>query len=100
MIKLEKPIRRMTAATQYSASRHRRMVVVVEPAGRESATVGVRLEGTRQTFRVGLGQIYTLAVQIHLNRVEKKAMELHKNEKIPMRSARARARKELAKELI
>lgn len=99
MTELNKPIKRETAATQFDRSEHRRIIVSIEPSGRDNATVGVRLKGTRLTYRVGVNSIFNLAVQHHINRIEKRARELYKTEKLPMRTARARARKELAKKL-
>lgn len=96
---LTKPVTRKTAATQYEKSALRNLIISLEPAGRDAARVAVRLSGTRQTYRIGANSIYVLAVQQHMNRIEKRAKELHKYEKLPMRTARARARKELDKEL-
>lgn len=99
MTELTKPIKRVTAEERREAGATRRLVVSVEPSGRTGAVVGVRLQGTRQTYRIGVQSIYNIAVQHHLQKIEKLAKRLHKEEKLPMRSARARARKELAKEL-
>lgn len=99
MTDLTKPIKRKTPETRYEKSQHRNIIVSVEPAGRDSAVIGFRLAGTRQTYRIGVQQGYNEAVQRHISKIAKKAKELHKDEKLPMRTARARARKELYKEL-
>jgi hypothetical protein len=99
MTELTKPITRKTAATEYYKAASRNLVVSLEPAGRGAAQIGIRLAGTRQTYRIGINSVYRLAIDRHLQKVEKEAKRLHKEEKLPMRSARARARKTLEKEL-
>lgn len=99
MTELTKPITRKTPETRYEKSQLRHIIASIEPAGRESAVVGIRLAGTRQTYRIGVDAIYTIAVQRHLAKIEKEAKRLNKVERIPMRTARARARKALDKEL-
>lgn len=98
MTDLTKPIKRVTPATVFEKSRNRKLIVSIEPAGRDGAIVGVRVQGTRQTYRVGVNSIYNLAVQHHLNKIERKVKAL-KKEGVPLRSARAQARKEIDKEL-
>jgi hypothetical protein len=98
MTELTKPISRETGETRYEKAQHRRLIVSVEPAGRDAAVVGVRLKGTRQTFRIGVQSIYNLAVQNHNAKIERRAKEL-KKAGLNIRSARSRARKELDKEL-
>lgn len=99
MTELTKPIKRVTAEERREAGATRKLIVSIEPAGRTGAVVGTRLQGTRQTFRIGVQSIYNMAVQLHLQKVEKLAKRLQKEERLPLRSARARARKELSKEL-
>lgn len=97
--KLTKPVRRETDSTQFSAGAARSLIISIEPAGRGEAVIGCRLKGTRQTYRIGVGSVYLLAVEKHVRAIEKLAKRLHKEERIPMRSARARAAKELNKDL-
>jgi hypothetical protein len=99
MTELTKPIKRETPATVFEKSQSRNIIVSIEPAGRSEAVIGVRLKGTRQTYRVGINSVYNLAVQHYVNRIEKLAKRLHKEEKVPLRTARARARKQIDKEL-
>ena len=93
MTELTKPITRVTDALRHEKSRHRRLIVSVEPSGREDAVVGVRLQGTRQTYRIGVQSLYNLAVAHHVAKIEKEAKRLVKEEKLPLRTARARAKK-------
>lgn len=97
--KLSKIIRRETDSTVFERGQARNLIISIEPAGRGEAIIGCRLKGTRQTYRIGVGSVHLLAVERHLQSIEKLAKRLHKNEGIPMRSARARATKEMAKEL-
>ncbi len=98
MTELTKPIKRETPATVFERSQSRNLIVSIEPAGRDGAVIGVRVKGTRQTYRVGVNSVYNLAVQLHVSRIEKRAKALRK-EGVPARSAKARARKEIDKEL-
>ena len=98
MTELTKPVKRETRATQFDRSEHRNIIVSIEPAG-NNAVLGVRLKGTRQTYRIGVGSVYVQAVELHIQRTEKLAKRIAKDEKLSMRSARSRARKEMTKEL-
>jgi hypothetical protein len=95
---LTKPVCRLTLETRFEAGSMRSIIVTLEPAGHDSARVGIRLKGTRQTFRIGVNSIYNLAVAHHNEQIEKRARQL-KKEGVPARSAKAQARKELAKDL-
>lgn len=99
MNKLNKAIRRETDSTVFERGQARNLIISIEPAGRGEAIIGCRLKGTRQTYRVGVGSVHLLTVEKHLRNIERLAKRLHKDEGIPMRSARARATKEMAKEL-
>src|SRR5262245_58742316 len=89
MTKLEKSIRRKTSATRFEKSEHRAVIITLEP----TATVGVRLEGTRQTYRLDAEVVYELAVRSHIAAIDKRTRELRK-EGLPLRSARSKAAKE------
>ncbi len=96
--KLSKPVRRETESTVFERGQARNLIISIEPAGRE-AIIGCRLKGTRQTYRIGVGSVHLLAIERHLKNIERLAKRYHKEEGLPMRSARAKATKEMAKEL-
>lgn len=98
MTELTKPIKRVTPATVFENSQNRNLIVSIEPAGRGQAFIGIRVKGTRQTYRVGVNSVYNLAVQLHVQKIERRAKELKKSG-VPARSAKAKARKELAGDL-
>ena len=91
MTELNKPIRRVTSARRHEKSKTRRVILSLEP----SAEVGVRLEGTRQCYRLHAEQVYELAVRWHEKRIEQRARQLVKVESVSMKRARNRARQEL-----
>lgn len=95
MTDLNKRVLRLTAARRHEKSRTRAVILSLEPP----ASVGVRLRGTRQTFRLEAESIYELAVRAHENRIERRARQISKSLALPMRSARAKARKELKEDL-
>ena len=96
MTDLTKIVRRVSAARRHEKSQVRRVILSLEPP----AQVGVRLQGTRQTFRLDAESIYELAVRHHEQRIEKRARAIKKERpELRQASARAKARKELAKEL-
>jgi len=81
----------MTTASRHEKSRTRAIILSLEP----SAAVGVRLVGTRQTYRLPAEAIYELAVMAHEREIERTAKRIAKADKVPMRTAKAKARKEL-----
>jgi phosphoglucomutase len=95
MTDLEKKVVRKSAGRVFSAGQNRRVLIVLIPP----AKIGLRLEGTRQTYTLDVEVAYAAAVDRHLRDVEKRAKEIVKLEKRPIRSARAKARKELDKRL-
>ena len=95
MTELNKVIRRVTVTRTHEKSKSRAFVVSLEPGD----MVGTRLQGTRQTYRLHVQQIYRLAVENWLAQVEKRAKQLRKDSPMRMSTARSRAHKELAKEL-
>jgi hypothetical protein len=96
--KLNKIISRETDASVFDSGKYKDIIVSVEPA-RDGALIGFRLKGTRDTFRLPVGSLFTRAVDHHIAKIERRAKQINKDEKVPLRSARTRARKELAKEL-
>lgn len=98
MTELTKPVKRETPATVFERSQSRNLIVSIEPAGRDGAVIGIRVKGTRQTYRVGVNSVYNLAVSLHVSRIEKRAKQL-KKDGLNIRSARSQAKKELDKEL-
>lgn len=94
MTELNKPVSRKTSAAKYEKSKHRRVILSLEP----TAKVGVRLEGTRQTYRVDAEVFYEFAVRLWVAAVECRTKQLVKSG-MTRRSATAQARKELLKEL-
>jgi hypothetical protein len=99
MVELNKRVKRQTRAVVFDRGR-RTIVLSLEPArGKDSESIGVRLAGTRDTYRIDAASVYSIAVKLHRSRVEKRAKELNKTEGVRIASARRMAEKELAKEL-
>lgn len=95
MTDLNKTVRRVTSAKRHEKSKTRAVVLSLEPP----AQVGVRLQGTRQTYKLEAEAVYELAVRSHERQIERRAKQIAKAEHLPMRRATAKARKELQKEL-
>jgi hypothetical protein len=98
MPKLNKPIKRETAASIFERSQHRNIIVSVEPT-RDGAMIGFRLKGSRDTYRLPVAGLYQRAVEHHLAKIEKKAKHIVKVDKRTLKGARAQARKELKEDL-
>ena len=96
--KLNKPIRRESEASIFDRGELRYVIVSIEPA-RGGASVGFRLKGTRDTFRLPVASLFVRAVEHHTYRIEREARRLHKLEKLPMRTARKRAARKLREDL-
>lgn len=94
MTDLIKPIKRVTRSERFSRGKHRRLIVSLEPGD----VIGVRLQGTRQTYRLSIEAVYERAILAHVSRVEKRTKELKKTG-LRSNTARARARKELEADL-
>jgi phosphate uptake regulator len=99
MAKLTKPVKRETDATVFDRSALRNLIVSIEPAGRDGALIGLRLKGSRRTYRIGVNSVYNAAINLHLQRIERKTKELMKHEGLKRRSAFAQATREMEKEL-
>jgi hypothetical protein len=69
MTDLNKRVVRISAARRYEKSKTRAVILSLEPP----ASVGVRLQGTRQTYRLEGESIYELAVRSHEQRIIKRA---------------------------
>lgn len=97
MTELKTIVRRSTSARRHEKSRTRCVMLSLEPP----ASVGVRLAGTRQTYRLEAESIYELAVRAHERAIERRAVQIRRNDPTcrSITSARAKARRELAKEL-
>jgi hypothetical protein len=95
MTNLNSTVRRITTARRHEKSKTRAVVLSLEPP----AQVGVRLQGTRQTYKLDAESVYELAVRYHERRIEKLARTIAKAESIPLKRATSKARRELAKEL-
>jgi hypothetical protein len=91
MTDLTKPVTRKTSAAIHEKGQRRPVLVTLIPP----AKIGVRLAGTRQTFTLDAEAVYSIAVKFHLAQIEKRAKYIAKHEGLKMRSALARARKEL-----
>lgn len=96
---LTKPVKRETPATVFDRSQFRNLIVSIEPAGLDQAVVGLRLKGSQRTYRIGVNSVYNAAVNLHLQRIERRTKELMKTEGLKKGPARARATKEQEQEL-
>ncbi len=95
MTDLRKPVRRVTIGRRRDRSKSRAMVISLEPGD----VIGIRLQGTRQTFRRSIEAVYEDAIRYHLAKIDKRARQIAKSEGVKMRSAMVRARKELGADL-
>lgn len=95
---LTKAVRRQTAASIFEKQQYRNLIISIEPAGRDNAVIGIRAKGTRETYRIGVAGVYILAIQKHMQKIERRTKELIKQGE-PKRRAASMARKELEKEL-
>lgn len=95
MTPLDKKVVRVSHARRHEKSKRRAIILSLE----FPALVGVRLQGTRQTYRLEAGQVYELAVRHHEQRIEREAKAIARSESVPLRRARSMARKKLAEEL-
>lgn len=97
MTELSKRVIRSTSARRHEKSKHRIVILSLDPP----CSVGVRLAGTRQTYRLEAESIYELAVRHHENQIDRRARAIKKENPFvkTMKSARAKARKELLAEL-
>lgn len=93
--KLTKRVSRDTDSTVFSASKHRNVVIMLEPSSK-GAVIGLKLKGTRDIYRIGVGSVFFQAINNHLAKVERRAKQLVKDEKMTKRGAMNRAKKELA----
>lgn len=91
--RLMKPVSRRTSAKVFHAGQDRDVVATLEP-GRSGDVLALRLNGIKGTYRLKISSLFTHAVDSHLLWVENRAKQISKNLKIPMRSARAKAREE------
>lgn len=92
---LTKPVIRKTTATVFEKSQRRNVLVHLLPTAR----IGVRLAGTRDIYAVDAETLYSFAVKQHAQDVERLARQINKSEQCGIRSARAKARKEMAGKL-
>lgn len=99
MTDLTKPIKRKTPVETFDRGKYRPLVVTIEPAGHDNAVIGVRISGTRDTYRLGIQTILNMAIRKHQDDIQRKAKRIEKEEGLSKRSALAAARRELAKEL-
>lgn len=95
MTDLVRTIRRRTVGQRRDRSKSRALVISLEPGD----IVGIRLLGTRQTYRRSIEAVYEDAIRYHLAKIDKRARVIAKTEGLKMRSAMVKTRKELAEDL-
>lgn len=98
MGKLTKVVKRETDSTVFDRSQYRNLIVSIEPA-KNGAVIGMRVKGTRDTYRLQVGAMFVHAINNHQAKIERNAKALVKKEGISLRSARARAKREAAQDL-
>ncbi len=91
MVELERNVRRQTRATVFSKGDRRPIIIHLE----SSQKIAFQLKGTRQRYRLDPETCYAIAVRLHLEKIERLARKIKKEEGIKITSARAKARKEL-----
>lgn len=99
MTELTKSVKRKSPVSVYDRGKLRPLMVSIEPAGRDNAVIGIRVAGTRDTYRLGIQTILNVAIRKHDDDTKRLAAKLQKEEQLSKRSALARARREMAKEL-
>lgn len=95
MTDLRRTVKRVTIGRRRDRSKSRALVISLEPGD----VVGVRMMGTRQTFRVSIEGVFEYAMRQHLARIDKRTRQIVKSEGLKPRSAMVKARKELAHDL-
>lgn len=96
MTELERPVKRRTSAVRFEKSKHRKVVIILEPP----ATIGVKLEGSRnRTFRLDAEVLYEMAVKHYSLRLDRAARKIAKDRKIRLSAARRIATREMKGEL-
>lgn len=95
MTDLNKTIRRETRATIFSKGNRRPIIIHLE----SSQKIAFQLKGTRDRYRLDPETCYAIAVRFHLERIERLAKKIKKEEGIKISSARVKARKELKGEV-
>jgi phosphoglucomutase len=95
MVSLKKTVRRKSNAARHEKSKTRFLILSLEAPNK----IGVRLEGTRQTYRMHANGFYEMAVALHEAEIEKRAKQIVKADGLKLRSARAKARRELQERL-
>lgn len=95
MTELRKRLQRITVGRRREQSKSRPLVVSLEPGD----VIGVRISGTRQTYRVSIEGVLEYGMRLHLAKIDKRARQIAKAEGLKMRSAVVKARKELAADL-
>lgn len=94
-IQLTKRVARKSSAFIHEKSKTRTILLSLEP----TAFVGVRLEGTRQTYRIDAEALYSIGVKLHEREIDRRASQIRKATGCLTKTARAKARKELAEKL-
>ena len=95
MTPLTKPVRRLTVASRHEKSKTREIILSLEPP----ATIGVRLKGTRATYRLPAEAVYELAVINHARDIDREARRIAKEEGIRVSAARPKAERKLRSRL-
>lgn len=99
MTQLTKRVQRKTQATVFDRG-SRAVYFTLEPAaGDRVESVGVRLAGTREVYRIEGPSLYSFLVQRHATKIEARAKAIRRATGVRISTARATARKELKGEL-
>jgi len=69
------------------------------PAGRENATLGFRIAGTRAMYKLGVQAALNVAIRKHEDDMLRLAKRIQKDEGLTPRRAKAEARKRMEKQL-
>lgn len=92
---LIKKVTRRSSATIHEKSQRRAVILSLEP----TAAIGVRLAGTRQTYKIDAEVLYSFAVKQHELTIDRRAKAIRKATGKTPKAARAAAAKELRSEL-
>lgn len=95
---LTKPVVRKANSTMFDRGT-RNIIFSLEPGTHgHPDVVGVRLAGTRRTYRANLGTVAQFVMEADIDaarrRIERRAKELNKSQGMPLRTARRLAREE------
>lgn len=93
MTNLNKTIHRTSTASRHEAGKTRKVIITLAPP----AFIGLRLQGTQQTYWLDAEVAYELSIRSFMNEVEREAKKIKREEVCSIASARGKAKERLRK---